>query len=168
MARPLQQCPNRGIRIALTRGTLRLSIGSRPSQRRIDGKVGRVDGRSLVLVVVAEAGIRDLICTILEEFVGVQTALAQDEEEALHKAKQLRPAMVLLDLWLCKTNGFHLLRELKSDSTTRGIPVLAISTWRKDQDEAVMAGCADFIEEPFEDLDVLITTLRRHVHTGPT
>ncbi len=118
-----------------------------------------MDGRPLVLVVVAEAGIRDLIQTILEEFIGVETALAQDDAEALQKAKQLRPAMVVLDLWLCTTSGIQLLRELKSDPATRDIPVIAISTWRRDREEAMMAGCQDFIEEPFEDLELLIAKL---------
>ncbi len=117
-------------------------------------------GHSVVLVAVAEAGIRDLIETILGEIIGVQTALAQNEEEALRKAKQLQPAMVLLDLRPSEVSRLQLLKHLKSDPDTQSIPVIVFSTWGKDQEEARKAGCHDFIEEPF-DLELLIAKLEQ-------
>lgn len=117
-------------------------------------------GHIVVLVAVAEADIRDLIQTILGEFIGVETALARNDEEALHKARRLQPAMVLLDLWPSEVSRFELLRHLKTDPATRSIPVIVFSTWGKDREEARKAGCYDFIEEPF-DLELLITSLEQ-------
>lgn len=119
-------------------------------------------GHALVLVAVAEADIRNLIQTIMVEYLEAETALAQNEEETLLKARRLRPTLILLELIPPGRSRFVVLERLKWDKITRRIPVIALSAWGNDQEEAMTLGCRDFIEEPFE-IDSLITKVEYHM-----
>uniref|UniRef100_A0A831UC01 Response regulator n=1 Tax=Geobacter metallireducens TaxID=28232 RepID=A0A831UC01_GEOME len=46
----------------------------------------------------------------------------------------LAPAFILLDLKLPKVNGIEVLRALRADERTRGIPVIVISSSREESD----------------------------------
>jgi CheY-like chemotaxis protein len=53
---------------------------------------------------------------------GYVVLTAADGEEALRVARAERPALVLLDLIMPKMQGFEVLRTLKADPVTAGIP----------------------------------------------
>jgi DNA-binding response OmpR family regulator len=55
---------------------------------------------------------------------GYETLVATDGEDALAKAKEFKPNLILLDLILPKKSGEEVLAELKKDGATKRIPVL--------------------------------------------
>jgi len=67
--------------------------------------------------------------TLVDE--GFETLIAVDGEDALVKAKQFKPDLVLLDLLMPKKSGEEVLADMKKDDELRDIPVL-ISTVKSD------------------------------------
>lgn len=60
--------------------------------------------------------------------------LASDGEEALAKAKTLKPSLVLLDVILPKLDGFAVLKALKADPATKDIPVVLLTNLGQEDD----------------------------------
>lgn len=58
---------------------------------------------------------------------GFETTVAFDGEEALLKAKEDNPDIILLDLVMPKLNGFEVLREIREKHNDKWRPVIIIS-----------------------------------------
>ena len=71
---------------------------------------------------------------------GFETYAAKDGQEALIKAKQFKPDLILLDLIMPKISGEDVLAQLKKDEETRPIPVLVMTV--KSELEAI-SRCAE-------------------------
>jgi CheY-like chemotaxis protein len=71
---------------------------------------------------------------------------AVDGEEALRLARAEAPDLILLDMIMPKMQGFEVLRSLKGDPATAGIPVLILSNLGQDSDvqQALEAGAAGY------------------------
>ena len=63
-----------------------------------------------------------------------------------------RPQLVLLNLQLPKTGGLEVLRRLKSDETTRGIPVIILTGSRKEDDlqQGLKLGADAYMVKPVD------------------
>lgn len=91
---------------------------------------------------------------VLEEIIknmGCEPILAEDGEEALEKAKQCVPQLVLTDISMPGMNGYELCSILKKNEKTRNIPVVFISAFDNPQDivEGFALGGEDYITKPF-------------------
>ena len=66
------------------------------------------------------------------------------------------PDLILLDLNLPLYNGFEILRRLKEDRRTMGIPVIVVSSASKPMDKALGLdlGAVDFISKPYDPLEL--------------
>lgn len=104
----------------------------------------------LVLVVDDVEDGRAIVCDFLE-FRGFRMAEAEDGVEALEKAQELLPDLILMDVWLPRMDGLEATRLLKADERTRHIPVLALTAHALSsaRDEARDAGCDGIITKPF-------------------
>jgi two-component system, LuxR family, sensor kinase FixL len=65
---------------------------------------------------------------------GYTVVTAVDGEEALARARGEKPALILLDLIMPKLQGFEVLRALKADPVTAGIPVIVLSNLGQERD----------------------------------
>ncbi len=78
---------------------------------------------------------------------GFDVVSATDGEEGLRLAREAPyPEVVLLDLLMPKMPGIEVLRALKADPATRGIPVVILSNSSRDEDkqEAVKLGAVGY------------------------
>jgi CheY-like chemotaxis protein len=124
------------------------------TDRRLSHRGGRrhadYNGRPLVLVVDDHVDSRDLLAAVLRE-IGVSLAEAGTGKEALERLRAWPvPRLVLLDLSLPDCHGTDVVKAIKSDPQTTGIPVIALSASVTDADKAAAAaaGCEGFIEKP--------------------
>ncbi|MDD3245285.1 MAG: response regulator [Methanosarcina sp.] len=85
-----------------------------------------VEEQNLVLVVDDVKNSNELISVFLREN-GYCTASLYRGKDILNVAKKLKPYAITLDVFLPDTNGWSVLRQLKSDSETARIPVIIIS-----------------------------------------
>jgi chemosensory pili system protein ChpA (sensor histidine kinase/response regulator) len=66
---------------------------------------------------------------------GFTVVAAADGAEGLAAARTCHPDIVLLDLLLPKMSGVDLLRAMKADEATRGIPVVILSNSAREGDK---------------------------------
>ncbi|PXV71153.1 winged helix family two component transcriptional regulator [Sinimarinibacterium flocculans] len=124
----------------------------------------------LILVVEDEAPIRELLRFALAraEFRVVEAESAQDAR--LRIADQ-RPDLILMDWMMPGVSGIELTRELKSQATTRDIPVIMV-TARAEEEDAIRGlnvGCDDYVSKPFSYPELIArinAVLRRAVPGG--
>jgi CheY-like chemotaxis protein len=78
----------------------------------------------------------------------VDRAIAADQ--ALAAIKEARPSVILLDLSLPGMDGLTLARKLKADPETRGILIVAITSYPEkfSSADALEAGCDAYLQKP--------------------
>ncbi|HEX7183120.1 MAG TPA: response regulator [Thermoanaerobaculia bacterium] len=103
----------------------------------------------LVLIVDDVDHGREIYSEYLE-FRGFRVATAADGEEALDKAFELLPDVILMDLSLPKMDGWEATKRLKNDPRTREIPVVALTAHAlvSAHDRAMEAGCDVVVTKP--------------------
>jgi CheY-like chemotaxis protein len=103
---------------------------------------------------------------LMEAMLGQQTRLrlisADLPETGLQLAREQQPDLVLLDIQLPGMDGYEVLRRLRADEGTRGIPVVAVSANAMPADIArgAAAGFDDYLTKPI-DQRVLMAMLQR-------
>jgi adenylate cyclase len=77
---------------------------------------------------------------------------AVDGEEALQRARELQPDLVLLDVMMPKLDGISVLKELKADVTLGFIPIILVTAKAETRDivNGLEAGGDDYLTKPFE------------------
>lgn len=88
---------------------------------------------------------------------GYTVEFAADGEEALEKLRDFPPELILLDVFMPAMSGLELGEALKSDPRTRGIPILAMSSYHEYATGAPRRDLAadDFIKKPVR-MDLLL------------
>lgn len=82
---------------------------------------------------------------------GLQAIPANSGKEALQKAIENKPDLIFLDIVMPEMDGYATCRELKSNSETKDIPVVFVSSKDQDADKvwAQMQGGVDFVTKPY-------------------
>lgn len=113
-----------------------------------------------ILVVEDEALLMRLEEMTLQ-MAGFRTVTALDGEEALTRARDERPDLILLDIKLPKLDGFEVSRRLKADPELADIPVIfatADATIRMGNCKEKY-GVADYMIKPFE-MDLMVSKIQ--------
>ena len=122
-----------------------------------------------ILVVDDEANIREL-CSLYLEREGFAVEMAADGEEALTRARERAPDLIVLDLMLPKRSGFEVTRELRADpGPIRHVPILMLTARSEDVDRIVglELGADDYLGKPFHPRELTArvkAVLRRTSH----
>lgn len=115
-----------------------------------------------ILLVEDDAVIANLIKFRLSR-EGFAVRHAADGNEALHEfSAPERPSLVLLDVMLPYRNGFELLVELRKRKGWETVPVIMLTSRRKEQDvvKGLRAGANDYLTKPFRPVE-LIARIRK-------
>jgi CheY-like chemotaxis protein len=82
---------------------------------------------------------------------------AANGEEAVQKAAELQPDLILLDVIMPKMGGFEACRLIRENELTRSIPVIMVTTRGEAANvEAGWAnGCTDYITKPINAVELL-------------
>jgi CheY-like chemotaxis protein len=112
-----------------------------------------------ILVADDNVASRELIREVLE-LSNYEVIEASDGLDALHKARQSTPDLVLVDIQMPHLDGYGVLRELRADPRCEGLRVLALTAFamQSDRERAMNAGFDGYITKPVE-----IATLRREL-----
>ena len=68
------------------------------------------------------------------KLTGHDTHIAHDGLEAVEKAEQLSPDIILLDIGLPKINGFEAARRIRAQSREKKLVLVALTGWGQDAD----------------------------------
>jgi two-component system, cell cycle response regulator DivK len=115
----------------------------------------------LILVVDDYQDAREMYAEYLQ-FSGFRVAEAGNGNEAVERAFELRPDLILMDLSLPGIDGWEATRQLKNDDRTRHIPIVALTghALAGASDGARKAGCDSFVTKPCLP-DELVVEVRR-------
>jgi two-component system, cell cycle response regulator DivK len=124
--------------------------------------------RPLVLVVEDYQDAREMYAAFLD-FSGFDVAEATNGVEAIERAVELVPDIILMDLALPRMDGWEATRRLKMDDRTRHIPIVALTghALAGYAEGARQAGCDSFVTKPCLP-DALVAEIQRMLkeHAG--
>src|SRR5712692_8775784 len=89
-----------------------------------------------ILIIEDERDVVDLLALNLRK-AGFATSTASDGAAGLEKARNEKPALIILDLMLPKMPGLEVCKILKTDPATRHIPVLMLTARAEEIDRIV-------------------------------
>ena len=100
----------------------------------------------------------------LLEAHGYQTIQTRNGREALQKARELRPDLVLMDIQLPEVSGLVVTRWFKDDADLCDIPVIAVTAYamKGDEERIRQGGCEAYISKPISVLG-FIDTIREFI-----
>jgi signal transduction histidine kinase/CheY-like chemotaxis protein len=104
---------------------------------------------------------REHLASAPQDLGGYELTVEPDPVEGIAKARSQPPTVVLLDLSLPQVDGRGVLRLLKSDPNTKGVPVIIVSI-RDDARETVKEGALATLSKPVRP-DELYAALRQAV-----
>ena len=120
-----------------------------------------------VLVVEDNDMNMQLVEYLLEEG-GYAIVKATSGEEALsitRDAKKPAPDLILMDIHLPGMDGLSVVRQMKTDTRTERVPILALTAhaMRGDKDRFLDAGCDGYISKPI-DVKTFLTSIEQYIH----
>ena len=119
-----------------------------------------------ILIVDDDTSITLSISFVLEK-EGYTVIIAVDGEEALKKAKEELPHLIVLDIMLPKVNGFDVCKRLKANAQTREIRTIVLTAKGDEKDKrlAEKLGVNAYITKPFN-IDTLLSEIKKGAEDG--
>ncbi len=104
-----------------------------------------------ILVVEDNRDNMTLIVDVLSSF-DYEVIQAVDGEAGVELARSEKPDLILMDLSLPRMDGWTATRQIKADSSLKGIPVIALTAHAMvgDKERALEAGCDDYLSKPID------------------
>jgi DNA-binding NtrC family response regulator len=119
-----------------------------------------------ILVVDDEMGIRELLNEILTD-EGHTVYAAESAVQARTIREQMRPDLVLLDIWMPDTDGITLLKEWsKTGQLTMPVVMMSGHATIDTAVEATRIGALNFLEKPIA-LQKLLKTVSKALESSP-
>lgn len=112
---------------------------------------GHTEQSALILVVDDNSDMRAYVARILGEIPGWRINTAVNGLDAMQKARNEKPDLILSDVMMPDMNGFELLAELRTDERLKRIPVVLLSARAGEEAtlEGLEKGADDYLVKPF-------------------
>ena len=106
---------------------------------------------------------RDMLTRRLQR-KGYEVVIAVNGREAIERAREDTPDLVLMDLSLPEVDGWEATRILKEDPATRSIPIIALTAHAMagEKERTLAAGCNEYDTKPIE-LPRLLSKIQRQL-----
>lgn len=108
----------------------------------------------VVLVVDDEYGIARLLEDVFED-EGHRVLVASNGRQALERAAEQRPDLVLTDFMMPVMDGAGLIAAMAADPALADIPVIVMSSMPEETVAARCSGYAVFVRKPFNIFDLI-------------
>jgi twitching motility two-component system response regulator PilH len=81
---------------------------------------------------------------------GYEVIASDNGEDAILKAKQLKPDLILMDVVMPGLNGFQATRAISRDTETRNIPIIICTSKTQETDKiwGMRQGARDYVVKP--------------------
>ena len=109
-----------------------------------------------VLVVDDSATERHVLSEMLAKN-GYEVFTAESGNEALDKADQFRPDVILMDIVMPGTSGFQATRTISKNESTKHIPIIICSSKGQETDKiwGLRQGAREYLVKPVTERDLL-------------
>jgi two-component system, cell cycle response regulator DivK len=107
--------------------------------------------RQKVLVVEDNELNMKLFRDLLDAF-GYETVECRDGSKVIDLAREVSPALIIMDIQLPEVSGLDITRWVKDDPQLSHIPVLAVTAFamRADEQRVMEAGCEAYLSKPIQ------------------
>jgi phosphate regulon transcriptional regulator PhoB len=124
-----------------------------------------------ILVVDDEPDALELISYNLKA-AGFDVATAADGEEALKKARNAQPALIILDVMLPEVDGLEVCKTLRREPATATVPIIMLTAKAAEIDRVLglELGADDYVTKPFSPRELILRVkalLRRRSPSEP-
>ena len=111
-----------------------------------------------ILIIEDEPDVIDLLALPLRKTGEFNVSTASDGVAGLRKAREEAPALIILDLMLPKMPGLEVCKVLKSDPSTRDIPIIMLTAKAEEVDRIVGLefGADDYVTKPFSPREMIL------------
>ena len=84
------------------------------------------------------------------EFLGYDCLVAKDGKDAVQKAGEALPDLILMDICLPEMDGLDATVEIRKNPKTKAIPIIVVTATAmpEDREKCLQAGCDEFISKP--------------------
>jgi two-component system cell cycle response regulator DivK len=95
---------------------------------------------------------------------GFEVIEAQDGAEGIRLAREVRPAVILLDIQLPVMDGYAVAAALRGEPSLVQVPIIAVTSYAMvgDRERVLAAGATDYIEKPINP-DTFVEQVRKHL-----
>jgi twitching motility two-component system response regulator PilH len=120
---------------------------------------GGTMGIKKILVVDDSPTERHMLRDLLQK-AGYEVVSSENGEDAIQKARQVKPDLILMDVVMPGLNGFQATRAISRDPETRSIPVIMCTSKSQETDKiwGLRQGAKDYVVKPVE-RDVLLAKI---------
>ncbi|HEX8702021.1 MAG TPA: ATP-binding protein, partial [Myxococcaceae bacterium] len=137
------------------------------TRSRIPSPLPLATGRTVLIADDNEANTRHM-----EDYLkahGFQVRLARDGEEAVRLCREVKPAVVLMDIQMPRFNGLEAIRLLRADADTATVPMVALTALAMpgDRERCLEAGADAYLSKPVRLAEVLEVVKRLVTRTAP-
>lgn len=131
-----------------------MPIQNRSADPVTETEIGN-SGKPIIVVAEDNADVADLLCTQLEPFYEV--VAARDGIEALKRAGEIIPDLVITDVMMPNMDGMALARAIRANDLTAHIPIIMVTARVTEQDriEGIKAGADAYLVKPFNTEELL-------------
>ena len=120
---------------------------------------GNTEGATLAGTVLVADDDADIVrfVEVNLRLEGFEVVTARDGQEALTKALQINPDVLLLDVLMPRIDGYTVCARLRADRIGATIPVILLTAnfITTDQEFARQAGADDFVVKPFDPCELM-------------
>ena len=90
-----------------------------------------------------------LFCDLLRAHEFAAEAV-RDGREAVARAREIMPELIIMDIQMPHVTGYELILELKADEALRHIPIMAVTAYsgREDEERIRAAGADAYVSKP--------------------
>jgi twitching motility two-component system response regulator PilH len=114
------------------------------------------------ILVVDDSPIEMRLVTNVLMGQGYRVITAADGDEAVVKAAQEKPALMVLDVVMPRQNGFEACRAIKSAPATKDIKIIMLTSKNRKSDHfwGLSQGADEYLTKPFNEQDLLAAVAR--------
>jgi two-component system OmpR family response regulator len=121
-------------------------------------------GQAKLLVVDDEPSLQDVVATSMR-FLGYQVSVAGTGRDAVRRATEERPDLIILDIMLPDFDGLEVMRRVRASGLDAGVVFLSARDTPADKIAGLTAGGDDYVTKPFglEELAARVSAVLRRV-----
>ncbi|MBF0098292.1 MAG: response regulator [Magnetococcales bacterium] len=121
--------------------------------------------RGTQLLLVEDNEINQQVARELLVLAGFAVTIANNGEEALQQLRQHAFQAVLMDLQMPVLDGYSATARIRAEAQWHALPIIAMTAnaMHGERERCLAAGMNDYLSKPI-DVDLLISTLVRHLH----
>lgn len=119
---------------------------------------------TVILVAEDHLDSRDALKTLLEA-LGYEVVVANDGRQAVARALDLHPSLILMDVMMPDMDGLDATRALRKEAEMGDVPILALTALEGARERVLEAGCDDYVTKPI-DLPAFLKKLERWLAVG--